>query len=114
MKCLTKAAFMSILAMTTLLAESKLVVYGPQELIDKFNKKDSNDLNADGDDSSQSAGGKKNKKPVINANYANFGHIPYGQSLIGTIYFDKTNPDMCSKSNAETLQELDRKQSSDK
>ena len=25
-------------------------------------------------------------EPVINANYANFGHIPYGQSLVSSIY----------------------------
>lgn len=40
--------------------------------------------------------------PVILANYANFGHIPYGQSLIGQIYFDKTNMDGCSKMTLET------------
>ena len=84
---------------------------------------------------------------MINANYANFGHIPYGQSLvslsptllcfvgpetaitfpfciltsclsvlkkIGTIYFDKSNPDMCARSNAETLKVMDAEQSGEK
>lgn len=46
-------------------------------------------------------------EPVINANYANFGHIPYGQSLIGTIYFDQDNPDMCNKSDPVSLKEME-------
>ena len=41
-------------------ANAKLVVYGPQTLVDLFPQDD----------------------PVILANYANFGHIPYGQSLV--------------------------------
>jgi len=41
-------------------------------------------------------------EPLIKANYANFGHIPYGQSLIGQIYFDKDNMDGCKKMNLET------------
>ena len=32
---------------------------------------------------------------VIAANYGNFGHIPYGQSLIGNVYYDLDNPDGC-------------------
>lgn len=40
--------------------------------------------------------------PIILANYANFGHIPYGQSLIGQIYFDKDNMDGCKKMDLET------------
>ena len=48
------------------IAASKLVVYSPQELVNLFKDQDS----------------------VIPANYANFGHIPYGQSLIGSIYYD--------------------------
>ena len=58
-------------------ATAKLVVYGPQTLVDMFPKDD----------------------PIITANYANFGHIPYGQSLVSrasyllnTKYFpDRTN-----------------------
>jgi hypothetical protein len=34
---------------------------------------------------------------VIKANYANFGHIPYGQSLIGDIFYDESNPDGCKR-----------------
>lgn len=55
-------------------------------------------------------------EPIIPANYANFGHIPYGQSLvspsfelitatlcqIGQIYFDKDNMDGCKKMSLET------------
>lgn len=39
----------------------------------------------------------KEQNNVIPANYANFGHIPYGQSLIGSICYDNTNPQLCSK-----------------
>ena len=46
--------------MLATIASSKLVVYGPQALVDMFP--------AD--------------EPLIKANYANFGHIPYGQSLV--------------------------------
>jgi len=105
MKCLTKA-FISMMALATL-AESKLVVYGPQSLIDSFNEK--NKVS-----SSDKGSEVKNKKPVINANYANFGHIPYGQSLIGTIYFDAENPDMCQKSKPEALKEMVEDASGDK
>jgi hypothetical protein len=45
---------------------------------------------------------------VINANYSNFGHIPYGQSLIGTIYYDEKNPDMCGKSDPADLKALEQ------
>lgn len=45
-------------------AQAKLVVYGPQTLVDMFPSDD----------------------PIIQANYANFGHIPYGQSLVSDIY----------------------------
>ena len=38
MKCLSKV-FIGMMALNTY-AESKLVVYGPQELIDNFNAKD--------------------------------------------------------------------------
>lgn len=47
-------------------------------------------------------------EPVINANYSNFGHIPYGQSLIGTIYYDEKNPDMCGKSDPADLKALEQ------
>lgn len=45
---------------------------------------------------------------MINANYSNFGHIPYGQSLIGTIYYDEKNPDMCGKSDPADLKALEQ------
>ena len=61
----------SLLACVT----SKLVVYSPSELISIFSSQDG----------------------VIQANYANFGHIPYGQSLIGTITYDLKNPTGCDK-----------------
>jgi hypothetical protein len=66
--------------MTAAQATAKLVVYGPQTLVDMYPKDD----------------------PTIPANYANFGHIPYGQSLIGQIYFDKDNMDGCKKMDLET------------
>ena len=69
------------------------MVYGPEQLVDMFPMDD----------------------PTILANYANFGHIPYGQSLvsithnialtffkIGQIYYDKDNMDGCKKMELET------------
>ena len=47
-------------AMVAATATAKLVVYGPQTLVDMFPQDD----------------------PTVLANYANFGHIPYGQSLV--------------------------------
>jgi len=51
---------------------------------------------------------------VINANYANFGHIPYGQSLIGTIYFDPDNEDMCRRGDPSVLKEMEEVVSAEK
>ena len=63
-------------------AESKLVVYGPQELIDKFNTDPTKDTKKS--KSTSNALTSSILEPVINANYANFGHIPYGQSLVSS------------------------------
>ena len=65
------------LTMKIMFTQSKLVVYSPQDLIEQF----------------------KDTNGVINANYANFGHIPYGQSLIGQIYYDQNNQMGCQKMN---------------
>lgn len=51
---------------------------------------------------------------MINANYANFGHIPYGQSLIGTIYFDPNNEDMCRRSDPSVLKAMEERVSEEK
>lgn len=56
-------------------ALGKLVVYSPKELVDLF----------------------ESQNAVIAANYANFGHIPYGQSLIGSISYDSNNPKGCQR-----------------
>ena len=61
------------------LNQAKLTVYGPDELLEKFSSS------------------TEHEKAIINANYANFGHIPYGQSLIGSTYFDESNPLGCKK-----------------
>lgn len=53
-------------------ANSKLVVYGPQTLVEMFPQDD----------------------PVILANYANFGHIPYGQSLVLPMSYFVDRPDL--------------------
>lgn len=39
---------------------------------------------------------------TIPASYGNFGHIPYGRSIIGRIYFDPDNENGCEpfKNNA--------------
>jgi hypothetical protein len=52
---------------------SNLIVYSPEELKQYF-------ANAD---------------YKITANYANFGYIPYGQSMIGRIYYNESNPYGC-------------------
>lgn len=43
--------------------QAKLVVYGPEALLDMF----------------------PSEEKTIDANYANFGHIPYGQSLVSNL-----------------------------
>lgn len=39
---------------------------------------------------------------VIQSQYANFGHIPYGQSLHGRIYFNSSNPTGCEHGSSFT------------
>jgi len=34
---------------------------------------------------------------TILASYANFGYIPYGQTVMGMIHLDKSNPDACNE-----------------
>jgi len=31
----------------------------------------------------------------INASYSNFGFIPYGHSMVGRLFYDKSIPTMC-------------------
>jgi hypothetical protein len=31
------------------------------------------------------------------ASYANFGYIPYGQTVVGSIHYDKNNTDACNE-----------------
>ena len=64
------------------LALGKLVVYSPKELVDLF----------------------ATDSGVINANYANFGHIPYGQSLIGSISYDPANSKGCNIVEISTIE----------
>ena len=33
----------------------------------------------------------------INANYANFGFIPYGQTIMGKIHYDPDDPNACKE-----------------
>jgi hypothetical protein len=63
------------LLISTALVSSRLVVYGPTALKDKFEF--------------QGIVHKRSNKfssidHKIRANYANFGNIPYGQSMVGT------------------------------
>ena len=48
---------------------AKLVVYGPEPLLKMFPTDD----------------------PTIIANYANFGHIPYGQSLVSSLFLTNSS-----------------------
>jgi hypothetical protein len=45
---------------------------------------------------------------VIPASYANFGYIPYGQTIMGKIHFDETNELACDEFSLEDKHELDR------
>ncbi len=69
---------MKILILTLLMMVSsvlgELSVLDPPELRDKF---------------------KYNKVGYIQSKMANFGHIPYGQSVIGSLYFNISNLDGC-------------------
>jgi hypothetical protein len=63
------------LSLLATLTTQRLVVYGPSNLKDEF-------ASTDG---------------VIQASYSNFGHIPYGQSIIGRIYYNPDNKDGCNR-----------------
>ena len=56
-----------------LTVEAKLSIFSPQALKDTFSD----------------TGGQ------IYSQIANFGHIPYGQSLGGRLYYNSSNPDGC-------------------
>ena len=73
MKSLLCVSFLLLLSQ----AFSRLVIHGPQELKEKFASSNSR----------------------IKASYANFGTIPYGQSMIGRIYYNATNSKGCSRTN---------------
>ena len=45
---------------------------------------------------------------TIQASYANFGFIPYGQTIMGKIHFDELNPKACDEFSLEDKNELDR------
>jgi hypothetical protein len=34
---------------------------------------------------------------AIEAVFANYGHVPYGQSILGNLYFNESNPLGCAK-----------------
>jgi len=55
------------------MAAGLLKVYAPSSLVDLF----------------------KETEGEIQNTMANFGHIPYGQSMIGRLYFNASNPDGC-------------------
>lgn len=54
-------------------AYSKLTVYSPNSLRNKINKQNGS----------------------LHSSVANFGHIPYGHSIIGRVWFDEQNRDGC-------------------
>lgn len=37
------------------------------------------------------------QKGTLKASYANFGYIPYGQTIMGMIHFDKNNTYACDE-----------------
>ena len=54
-----------------------ITILEPQEVIDAFVSED--------------------LSPKIDASFAEFGHIPYGSSITGLIYYDATNPLGCKR-----------------
>lgn len=44
----------------------------------------------------------------IHASYSNFGFVPYGQTIMGKIHFDKNNEDGCEPYPMKDVQELER------
>ena len=56
-------------------SQCKIVILSPQGLKDKF----------------------KDTNSTIDVVYGNFGHIPYGQSLTGQVYFNASNPLGCNQ-----------------
>jgi len=47
---------------------------------------------------------------VISANYANFGYIPYGQTILGHFHFDAANKDGCNEYADADTREIKRSQ----
>jgi len=39
----------------------------------------------------------EDQKGVVKASYANFGYIPYGQTIMGMIHYDKNNTYACNE-----------------
>jgi len=56
-------------------ADARLKVMSPQSLVDQF-------TNA-----------------TIRANYANFGFVPYGQTIIGKLHYQADKPKACEEYN---------------
>lgn len=65
-------------------ATTKLIIHSPKRLMELFPY-----VNDDG----------YHESGVIPASYANFGFIPYGHSMMGKVYFDKNNDQVCDKLN---------------
>jgi hypothetical protein len=64
-------------------SDAKLTIYGPQSLKNIFS----------------------DKNGEIQTQLANFGHIPYGQSMVGRLYYNASNPTGCSE-NSEFTDDL--------
>ena len=45
---------------------------------------------------------------MIQASYANFGFIPYGQTIMGKLHFDSANADGCAEFTTDDLNEIRR------
>ena len=61
------------------IVQASLYVHGPKQLAELF----------------KDADGKSNG--AIQSKMANFGHIPYGQVLVGRLYYNEKNPHGCEK-----------------
>jgi len=48
------------------------------------------------------------KDGIIEAEYANFGYIPYGQTIMGRMHYHKSNANACEEFDLDDKTELER------
>ena len=61
----------------TMIINAKIIVQSPKRLVELFKKKIGNDKNQTHED----------LPGVIDSSYGNFGFIPYGHSMVSTLFY---------------------------